>query len=109
MKKILVFTFLFIIFFSFSQQKIDKNKIQTLDVSCGQCQFKMTEKKGCDLAVLIDGKPYFIVGTTIDEHGDAHAKDGFCEAVRKAKVIGELKDSKFYITYFELIIDKKNE
>ena len=109
MKKILVFTFFFTTFLSFSQQKIDKNKIQPLDVSCGQCQFKMIEKKGCDLAVLIDGKPYFITGTTIDEHGDAHAKDGFCEAIRKAKVIGELKDGKFYVTYFELVKEEKSK
>ena len=48
----------------------------------------MTEKKGCDLAVLIKGKPYFIVGTTIDEHGDARGKYDFCEAIKKAKVVG---------------------
>jgi hypothetical protein len=31
----------------------------------------------CDLAVRIDGKPYFVDGTSIDSHGDAHAEDGF--------------------------------
>ena len=29
-------------------------------------------QKGCDLAVRIDGKSYFVEGTKIDEHGDAH-------------------------------------
>jgi hypothetical protein len=31
----------------------------------------------CDLAVRIDGKTYFVDGTSIDSHGDAHAEDGF--------------------------------
>jgi hypothetical protein len=43
-------------------------------------QFAMTGH-GCDLAVRIDGKSYFVDGTSIDSHGDAHAKDGFCDAV----------------------------
>jgi hypothetical protein len=35
------------------------------------------EGKACDLAVRIDGKAYFVDGTSIDSHGDAHAADGF--------------------------------
>jgi Family of unknown function (DUF6370) len=76
-------------------------KIQTVDAACGQCQFKMTGK-GCDLAVRINGKSYFVDGTTIDEHGDAHAKDGFCEAIRKAEVQGEVINNRFKVTYFKL-------
>jgi hypothetical protein len=30
--------------------------------------------KDCELAVRIDGKPYFVDGT-FDSHGDAHAND----------------------------------
>jgi Family of unknown function (DUF6370) len=77
-------------------------KIQTVDAACGQCQFKMTGK-GCDLAVRINGKSYFVDGTTIDEHGDAHAKDGFCEAIRKAEVQGEVINNRFKVTYFKLV------
>lgn len=40
----------------FSQQKESK----IVEVACGQCQFKMKQKKGCDLAVRIDGKSYFV-------------------------------------------------
>jgi hypothetical protein len=29
----------------------------------------------------------------LDSHGDAHANDGFCTAIRKASVIGEIKQS----------------
>jgi hypothetical protein len=49
------------------------------------------EGHGCELAVRIDGKPYFVDGTSLDSHGDAHANDGFCAAIRKASVIGEIK------------------
>ncbi len=78
-------------------------KVQVVETSCGQCQFGLKTKKGCDLAVRIDGKAYFVDGTTIDEHGDAHAKDGFCEAIRMAKVQGKVKDDKFKVTYFKLL------
>lgn len=81
-------------------KKVDK---KVVEVSCGQCKFAMTDKKGCDLAVRIDGKSYFVEGTTIDEHGDAHANDGFCSTIRKAEVVGEIKDNKFVVTYFKLL------
>lgn len=74
-----------------------------VDVSCGQCKFGMKDKKGCDLAVKIDNKYYFIEGTTIDDHGDAHADDGFCTSIRKAEVIGKIEDNKFKVTYFKLL------
>jgi hypothetical protein len=84
-------------------------KIQEVEASCGQCQFKLPGK-GCDLAVRINGKAYFVDGTSIDEHGDAHAQDGFCEAIRKAKVQGEIKNGRFAATYFKLVSQpaKKN-
>jgi hypothetical protein len=83
-------------------------KIVVVDASCGQCNFGLKDKKGCDLAVRIDGKAYFVEGTKIDEHGDAHAEDGFCEAIRKAEVQGEIKDNKFKVTYFKLLPVKKD-
>ena len=79
-------------------------KIQVVETACGECQFKLTGK-GCDLAVRIDSKAYFVDGTDIDSHGDAHAKDGFCNAVRKAEVQGEIVNNRFKVTYFKLIKD----
>ena len=61
------------------------------------------EAKGCDLAIRIEGKTYFVDGTKIDEHGDAHAKDGFCSAIRKAEVVGEVKENRFVVSYFKLL------
>lgn len=83
-------------------------KIQTVETSCGMCQFGM-KAKDCSLAVRIDGKSYFVDGTTIDEHGDAHAKDGFCEAIRKAEVQGEIIENRFMATYFKLLPVKKED
>lgn len=77
-------------------------KIQTVETACGECQFKL-EGKGCNLAVRMDGKAYFVDGTDIDSHGDAHAKDGFCNAVRKAEVQGELVNNRYKVTYFKLL------
>ncbi len=82
---------------------IDSTKmIQIVEASCGQCQFKMAGK-GCSLAVRINGNPYFVDGTDIDRHGDAHAADGFCEAIRKAEVQGEIVNGRFKASYFNLI------
>ena len=80
-------------------------KIMIVEASCGQCQFKI-KGGGCDLAVRFDGKGYFVDGTKIDEHGDAHAEDGFCEAIRRAEVQGEVVNNRFVATYFKLIPEK---
>ena len=76
---------------------------QVVEAACGQCQFRMTEKSGCDLAVKIDGKSYFVDGTTIHDHGDAHADDGFCRAIRQAEVKGEIIDGRFKAETFTII------
>lgn len=75
---------------------------QTVEASCGQCKFGL-KAKGCNLAVRIDDKAYFVDGSDIDSHGDAHADDGFCNAIRKAKVKGEVVNGRFKATYFELL------
>jgi predicted nucleotide-binding protein (sugar kinase/HSP70/actin superfamily) len=81
----------------------DQNKkLMTVEASCGQCQFGM-EGKGCSLAVRYEGKSYFVDGTKIDDHGDAHSKMGFCNAIRKAEVQGELVNDRFVASYFKLL------
>lgn len=94
---------LVILFISITISAQEKPKVQIVEASCGQCQFGMKDKKGCDLAVRIDGKSYFVDGIKLDDHGDAHAEDGFCSAVRKAEVVGEVKDNKFVVSYFKLL------
>ena len=86
-----------------SAQKIT-NKV--VDVACGECKFGM-KGKACDLAVKIDGKSYFVDGAKMDDHGDAHAKDGMCNAVRQATVSGEVVDNRFKATSFVLVAAEK--
>jgi hypothetical protein len=102
MKKIFTVLLLLSSIAIWAQDKKDNSKIKMVEASCGQCQFGM-EGKSCDLAVRIDGKSYFVEGTNIDSHGDAHADDGFCTSIRKAEVIGEIKDNKFVVTRFKLL------
>jgi hypothetical protein len=64
--------------------------------------FKM-KGNSCVLAVNFKGKSYFVDGTGIDDHGDAHDKDGFCNSIKNAKVQGSVVEDKFLVTYFELI------
>jgi Family of unknown function (DUF6370) len=84
-----------------------KTKTQIVEASCGQCQFGIKSQKGCDLAVRIDGKSYFVDGSKMDQHGDAHAKDGMCSAIRKAEVAGEIVGDRFKATAFKLLVSKK--
>ncbi len=105
MKKYL-FGFLFISFASFAQGPFGKINpsipVDTLEASCGSCNFQMS-KKGCYLAVKKSGVAYEVKGTGLDDHGDAHAKDGFCMAVRKARVQGKIENGYFVAQYFELL------
>lgn len=77
-------------------------KIQKIEVSCGQCKLGLPGK-GCDLAARVEGKAYFVDGVDIDSLGDAHAKDGFCNAIRKAEAQGEIIDNRFKITWIKLL------
>lgn len=81
---------------------------KSAELACGECMFKMPGK-GCDLAVKIDGKFYFVDGRKIDDFGDAHADDGFCNAVRKATVTGEIVENRFKAKSIQLVETKKKE
>lgn len=87
--------------------KAATDSMQIVEASCGQCKFGMKGKNGCDLAVRINGVPYFVEGTSIDKHGDAHADDGFCNSIRKAKVSGTVVDKRFVATSFALLPEEK--
>lgn len=96
---------------AFSQNKSEKKvlpdsskKIMLAEVACGECQLGL-EGKGCHLAIRIDGKSYFADGSTIDSHGDAHAKEGFCNAISKAEVQGEIVSDRFKISYIKVLKD----
>lgn len=83
--------------------KLDK---KVVEASCGMCQFDL-EGESCKLAIKVDGKAYYVKGAKIDDHGDAHAKDGMCSTVKKAKVSGEIVDGVFKATDFKLLAENK--
>lgn len=87
--------------------KPDPNKkTEMVEVSCGECQFHL-KGKTCDLAVRIKGRAYFLDGANIDSFGDAHAGDGFCNAIRKAAVQGEVVKNRFKVTFIKLLPQTK--
>ncbi len=110
MKKILLATIaLFICFVSFSQEttkkKLEydkKKKTYTVEAACGTCKFHM-DAQGCPLAIRMKDKCYLVEGAVIDDFGDAHSEDGFCNAIRKAEVQGKVEGEKFVITWFKLL------
>lgn len=76
-----------------------------VEAACGACQFGMPGDD-CALAIRVgglDGTRWYVEGTGIDDHGDAHAADGFCNAVRHAVVSGHVADGRFVATSFELV------
>ena len=70
--------------------------------SCGMCNFGMKNQKSCSLAIQIGENSYDVEGTIMSEHGDSHAKDGMCNAVRVANVVGTIKNNVFLAEEFEL-------
>jgi hypothetical protein len=83
-------------------------KIMTVEASCGKCKLDLPGKT-CELAVRINSKAYYVDGVSIDDLGDAHAHDGFCNAIRKAEVQGEIVDNRFKLTYIKLLPEKKDK
>ena len=79
-----------------------KNTTLEVEATCGNCMYKM-QGKGCHLAIKLNNKNYFVDGTGIDDYGDAHHTDGFCNAIKKVKVQGEIVGDRFKVSYFELI------
>ena len=103
---VLIFSLILVSSISNAQNKYpiadSTRPIKEVEASCGLCQLGL-KASDCALAVRIDGKSYFVDGTSIDEHGDAHAKDGFCNKIRRATVQGEIVDNRYKVTYFKLL------
>lgn len=93
---------------SLSSKPDPTKKIYTLEASCGECNFGL-EGNDCDLAVKFKGKAYYVDGIGIKEYGHPHNENGFCVAVRKAEVQGDVVDGRFKATYFKLLEPKKQK
>ncbi len=81
-----------------------KEKTFITEASCGQCKFSLKSQKGCDLAIKIDNKAYFVDGAHIDDFGDAHDENiGFCNAIRKVEITGKLESGRFKSSSFKMV------
>jgi hypothetical protein len=78
------------------------------EAACGQCQFKL-KGSGCNLAVRINGKAWFVDGAHIDSFGDAHAETGFCNTISKVMVKGKLVNDRFQANHIALYNPKKKK
>ncbi len=116
MKTLIIFL-LFILSapFSFCQETHAKvnlpdstKKMHIVEASCGSCKLGLPGKS-CDLAVRINGSSFYVDGANIDSFGDAHAYDGFCNAIRKAEVQGEVKEGRFIASYFKLLPEENKK
>ena len=86
-----------------------RKTITQAKAACGSCMFGMAGKS-CELAVRIKNKSYYVDSVHIDTFGSSHAADGFCNAVRKAEIQGEVVNNRFQLTYMKLeSSDKKNK
>ena len=77
-------------------------KPTVVEAACGECKFGL-KGDDCDLAIRVNAQSYFVDGVAADALGDAHARDGICETIRKARVTGEVKGGRFVATSFELL------
>lgn len=75
-----------------------------VDASCGQCQLGLPGV-GCDLAIAFEGGAYYVDGSHIDDHGDAHGPDGLCNAIRPAHVTGRLVGDRFVVERMTIVTD----
>lgn len=76
--------------------------LMTLETSCGECSYGM-EGTGCDVAVRLPEGTFYVDGVGISEFGNPHGEHGYCLALRKAEVQGEVVDGRFKATYYKLL------
>ena len=86
----------------------NSDSLLIVETACGECKFKL-KGNDCELAVRINGTAYFVDGTSIDKHGDAHAADGLCNTIRSAKVSGSIVNNRFVATSFILLPEEKSK
>ena len=104
---ILLFTVLFSENASAQESKLTKKPdprkpLIEVEAGCGMCKFGLKDKD-CLLTIRKNDKVLHVKGTDIDDHGDAHGDDGFCNAIRRATIQGQVKGDTIMVTYFQLI------
>ena len=81
---------------------------ELVEASCGECQFGLPGD-GCRLAIRLEGQTFWVDGSGIDDHGDAHGADGLCNQIHQARVSGVLENGRFTAEQFELLPESPND
>ena len=63
-------------------------------ISCGMCNF-MNGDNNCALAIKVGRDVLSLKDVGIDDHGDSHAKDGYCNVIKKVYVEGRVRGKTF--------------
>ena len=63
-------------------------------ISCGMCNF-MNGDNDCALAIKVGRNVLSLKDVGIDDHGDSHAKDGYCNVIKKVYVEGKVRGKTF--------------
>ena len=71
-------------------------------VSCGMCNF-MNGDNDCALTVKIGSRVLKVEGVGIDDHGDSHASDGYCNVIKKKYVEGIVRKNSFLPTKMDAV------
>lgn len=102
MKQLLIISALALLASCGSLNKSQEPLTGEYTVACGMCKLDMTGD-ACELAIVVDGKSYYVEGTSIHDHGDPDAEDGMCSIKRKAQVTGQIKHGVFVSESFTLL------
>ena len=70
-------------------------------VSCGMCNF-MNGDNDCAVAIKIGSKVLKVRGVGIDDHGDSHDSDGYCNVIKKTYVEGIVRNNTFLPTKMDV-------
>tara|TARA_B100000579_G_C22180426_1_gene553916 strand:- start:43 stop:441 length:399 start_codon:yes stop_codon:yes gene_type:complete len=87
---------------SVPENKLLEGKVEA---SCGICNFGIKDND-CNLSIRVGEDVFLVKGSGIDDHGDSHADDGFCNAIRIADVKGKIKRGTFRSESFALLKEK---
>ncbi len=77
--------------------------VRDAEAGCAMCIYHMPGVRECVLAVKLEGRAHLVKGSSIDDHGDAHAADGLCNTARKARVTGRVEGEAFVAEKVELL------
>ncbi len=79
-----------------TEQSAVEPQTTSVEAACASCIYKMEGVEDCELAVMIDGKPYLVSGVEVDAH-----ESGLCDAAKSAVISGKIDGDRFVATSFE--------